>query len=260
MDASYVSDSEGLNIVIGRKLDQMRVAFPGKIVSFNAAAQTATVQPSVPMKVTIDNETKYVPLPILNDIPVVIPHAQTAGYVLTLPIQAGDTCICIVPDKAMDSFLDGTGDATNAFVGGPANVSNVRSHNLADSICIPGLSVGSAALPEYNTENIELRDKERQSFISLGPQGIEINDGKGFQMKIQNGGMQIQGTGNISMQTPQQLTLSSQNMNMSGNGNTFNNSITLTSGTVTDGEGVVLGSHTHTGVQAGGDSTGSPNK
>lgn len=260
MDASYVSDATGLDIIIGRKLDQMHVAFPGKIISFDAASQTASIQPSVPMKVTIDNESKFVPLPVLNDIPVVIPNAQTAGYVLTLPIQAGDTCICIVPDKAMDSFLDGTGDATNAFVGGPANVSNVRSHNLADAICIPGLSTGSSALPEYSTENIELRDKQRQSFISLGPEGIEINDGHGFKLKIQNGGMQLQATGNVSMTTPQNLTLASKNMNMSGDGNTFSNSITLQSGTVTDGEGVVLGSHTHTGVQSGGDSTGAPNK
>lgn len=260
MDASFVSEATSLDVIIGRKLDQMHVAFPAKILSFDAGAQTASIQPSVPMKVTIDNESKFVPLPVLNDIPVVIPNAQTAGFVLTLPIKSGDTCVCIVPDKAMDSFLQGTGDASAAFVGGPSNVSSVRSHNLADAICIPGLSTGASALPSYSTENIELRDKERKAFISLGPDGIEINDGKGFQLKIQNGGMQLQASSNISMQTSQNMTITSQNMNMSGSGNTFNNSITLTQGTVTDSEGVVLGSHTHTGVMSGGDSTGSPNK
>lgn len=268
MDASFVSDSTSLDIIFQRKTAQMHVAMPAKIISFNAASQTVSVQPSNRMKVTLEDVVKFVDLPQLHDIPVILPFSQTAGFCLTLPIQAGDTCLLIIPDRSMESFLTGDGSPSTPYVGGNLQTSNVRAHNLADAIAIPGLSTSSKALPEYSTSAVELRDKERKSFISLGPDGIEINDGKGFVMKIADGGCTVTASGsvttsangNITMTTPAAMELQSQNVNLTDSGNEFGTGIKLRSGTVTDGEGVVLGSHVHTGVQTGSGNTGQPNK
>lgn len=260
MDSSFTSESTALDIIIQRKLDQMHVGFPGKITAFDAATQTCTVSPSIQMKVTIDNDVKYVNLPQLNKVPVIFPFAQTAGYCVTIPIQAGDTCFIMIPDRAMESFLNGNGDPSAPFVGGEAPVSNVRAHSLTDAVCIPGLSTSGMALPEYSTEAVELRDRERKAFISLGPNGIEINDGKGYKQVIANGGCTTEASGDIRVTTPQDYTIESRNMDLSGDGNTFGNGIHLRTGTVTDGEGVVLGSHVHIGVEPGSGNTGVPDK
>ena len=134
-----------------------------------------------------------------------------------------------------------------------------RGHSLTDAIFIPGLSSDAAQIADYSTEAIELRDRERKSYISLGPDGITMTDGTAV-MKMSGGKLETTAPSGIAMQTDAQCTVRSQNMDLSGAGNTFSGDCRSTNGTFTDKDGVVLGTHTHEGVQTGDGTTGGPVK
>ena len=100
---------------------------------------------------------------------------------------------------------------------------------------------------------------ERKSYISLGPDGITMTDGTAV-MKMSGGKLETTAPSGIAMQTDAQCTVRSQNMDLSGEGNTFSGNCRSTNGTFTDKDGVVLGTHTHEGVQTGDGTTGGPVK
>lgn len=249
-DYTNISAEEQQRLVIHRLLQQLHVALPAQVQEFDAASQKATVQPSVKMKVTLGDEVTFKALPLVTGVPVIIPYAQTAGLMLTLPVKAGDTGLLIVPDKGMDLFLQSNGEPTAAPFGGDKLTSAARSHNLTDAIFIPGLSVNSAAIASYSTDNIELRDKERKQYISLGPNGIVMTDGTGT-LTMQEGV--------FSVKTPKTANITSKNMTLNGSSNAFQGNVVSMSGTFIDSSGVVLSSHTHSGVQTGSGTTAVPN-
>ena len=79
-------------------------------------------------------------------------------------------------------------------------------------------------------------------------------------MKMSGGKLETTAPTGIAMQTDAQCTVRSQNMDLSGEGNTFSGDCRSTNGTFTDKDGVVLGAHTHEGVQTGAGTTGGPVK
>ena len=228
-------------------MDGLHVAMPAKVLAFQPGPPVrVTVQPTTQMKITLGEEVSYRSLPQLSGVPVVLPFAQTAGFLLTVPIQPGDTGLLVIPDRGLDNFLRAGDVAAPPFYGDPTLI-QPRGHSLTDAIFIPGLSSDAAQIADYSTEAIELRDRERKSYISLGPAGITMTDGTAAP------------TG-IAMQTDAQCTVRSQNMDLSGEGNTFSGDCRSTNGTFTDKDGVVLGTHTHEGVQTGDGTTGGPVK
>jgi hypothetical protein len=70
---------------IDRKLRGVHTAAPGKIVAYDSASQTATVQLTVEIEV---REGAYEPVPPLLEVPVIQP--LTGGFYLHLPPSPGD--------------------------------------------------------------------------------------------------------------------------------------------------------------------------
>jgi hypothetical protein len=214
------------------------------------------------MKITIGQEVKYLPMPEINDVPVILPCAQNAGFLLTLPLKPGDTGLLIVADKDITNFMS-SGEVNDPPLGSYPEISNVRKRSITDVIFIPGLSSDQIAIESYNTECIELRDLQRKSYISLGPDGIVMTDGSAvYEMKggsvktTAPGTINTEAQGAVSIATPAACTITSSNMNLSGSGNTIQGNITQRDGTFTDGNGKNSSSHRHTGVESGGDTSG----
>ena len=258
-DYSVTSESENLRLQMRRMMDGLHVAMPAKVLAFQPGPPVRViVQPTTQMKITLGEEVSYRSLPQLSGVPVVLPFAQTAGFLLTVPIQPGDTGLLVIPDRGLDNFLQAGDVAAPPFYGDPTLI-QPRGHSLTDAIFIPGLSSDAAEIADYSTEAIELRDKARKSYISLGPDGITMTDGTAV-MKMSGGKLETTAPTGISMQTDAQCTIRSQNMDLSGAGNTFSGDCRSTNGTFTDKDGVVLGTHTHEGVQTGAGTTGGPVK
>lgn len=257
-DYSSASPEEQQRAMVQRMIDQQHVAMPCKILSFDG--KTASVQPLTQMKLTQGEQVSYKSLPVVEGVPVILPYAQTLGLALTLPIKPGDTGLLIVPDRGIDNFKASSGASPTAPpFGGDPQTSAARAHSLTDGILIPGCSVDAAALPQYDLEHIEVRDKERKIFISLGNDGIKITDGQAT-ITMQEGAVNLETPGSFNVQCGGAITMTSTNLNIGEDASSMTSTLTSTNGTFIDKDGVVLNTHTHKGVQTGTDTTDEPAK
>lgn len=264
-DYSVTSPSEAFGLQFNRMAGQIRCAMPGVIQSFDPATQTATVLPAIKMKVNLGDGVKQMDLPPVDSVPVVLPFAQGAGLLLTLPIRGGDECLLIFADRSLDNFVQSGGVQPTVSTASEETTSP-RAHSLADAICIPGIISNPQAVPEYNTDNIELRDRERKHYISLGPEGITITDStakwnmKGGKVTMDApAGIQETSASAVSRITTGKQTIVGDNIRVgdgSGGTDEIENSLKSRSGTFIDKNNRDSSGHGHGGVQTGGGNTG----
>ena len=273
-DWNVTSPTEAIGLQFDRMAGQIRCAMPGVVVQFYPETQTADVQPAIKMKVNLGDGVKQVQLPVINNVPMVLPFAQSYGLLLTLPIKEGDECLLIFGDRSIDNFAQKGGVQPTVFTASE-DTTTPRSHHLSDAICIPGIISNPQAVPDYNEKNIELRDRERKQYISLGtaPEGITITDGtaiwnmKGGKVTLNApAGIEETSQGPIKQTTTAPQTIIGSNISIDGNnpagGGVYEIDRTLKSrqGTFIDKDSVTLNTHVHTNVWSGPDNTGEPQK
>ena len=139
---------------------------PGIIQSFDAAAQTVTVQPALREKMLADGDESWIDIPLLVDVPIVIPRA--GGYALTLPIQAGDECLVVFGDMCMDGWWQS---------GGVQNQVECRRHDLSDGFAIIGVWSQPRVIPGYSTGSAQLRNDAGSAYVELAGDTINIVGG-----------------------------------------------------------------------------------
>lgn len=154
-----------------------RVCVPGIIQSFDAAAQTVTVQPALREKMCIDGDESWVDIPLLVDVPIVVPRA--GGYALTLPIQQGDECLVVFGDMCIDGWWQS---------GGVQNQVECRRHDLSDGFAIIGVWSQPKVLPAYSTGSAQLRNESGSAYVELAGDTINIKAGS---VNIQAGSVDI---------------------------------------------------------------------
>lgn len=240
-DYNAASSAESQRLTIQRMIDKLHIALPCVVMKFTSSDLSVDVQVSTQLKVTLGKEVYYKSFPVISNVPVVVPYVQTAGLMLTLPIQVGDTGLLIVPDRGIDNFLNSDGNPTPPPFAGDPSIAAPRSHALTDAIYIPGLSTKLKPITNYNAQNIELRDSERKSYISLGPDGIELTDGTCI-LSMKNGNFDITTTGTTTVQ--------SANVSIDNEQSRFSGDVTS--------EGISLRTHVHSGVEVGTETTGAP--
>ncbi len=126
----------------------------GKIVSFDAATQSARVQIQIRRLVfnrdqpgqTLQLEPVIVDYPVLLDVPVFVPSG--GGGVLTFPVAAGDTCLVCFNDRDVDNwFSTGTASTPNS----------PRAHSLSDGFALVGFRSKLNPVAPYSTTDAELK-------------------------------------------------------------------------------------------------------
>lgn len=142
--------------VDGRMAD-VHVAIPGRVETYDAALQKASVQPLV-MRAHEGEDGGRVAqkLPVIPEVPVLFPGG--GDFMVTFPIQRGDVVLLVFSEASLDKFLvrDGIVDPQDD-----------RRHNISDAIAIPGLrnfksprsGASSTAMivgPEAGSARIEL--------------------------------------------------------------------------------------------------------
>lgn len=114
-------------------MNEMHTAMPGKIVSYNGG--TVSVKPSIRFKTP---QGKYLSYPVIANVPIVVPHGGNAA--IAVPVKAGDDCLIIVSEQAIDEWRSGAEDDTQL------------RYDLTNAICIPGLCrTGIEAQEEANS-------------------------------------------------------------------------------------------------------------
>lgn len=141
--------------------EQLRVAMPGIIQSFDPDAVTAVVQPAI-RYVERDNDgnksTKDYPL--LVDVPVVFPRG--GGCTLTFPVKAGDECLVIFADRCIDFWWQS---------GGIQEPVDERMHDLSDAFCIVGPQSQAKKIGGISTTAAQLRTDDGSAIIELAAGG-----------------------------------------------------------------------------------------
>jgi hypothetical protein len=127
------NDSATLPDVIERMLDahdeELHTAFVGRIESYDAAAQTADVQPLIRRRIsTTDGGFRSEEMPTVRAVPVAWPRA--GDWFLHMPLSAGDTVLVVVAERDFARWRV-TGEASDPI--------DTRSHHLSHAIAVPGV-------------------------------------------------------------------------------------------------------------------------
>lgn len=114
----------------------------GSVVSFNAANQTAEIQLSM-LRVVGDRTVRY---PVLVDCPVFVHTGGSAC--ITMPVQAGDTCLVLFNDRNLDSWFS---------TGNTVAPNNRRAHDLSDGLALVGFRNLANGVSNYSTDSVDIR-------------------------------------------------------------------------------------------------------
>jgi hypothetical protein len=133
-------------------------ALPGIIVSFDAALQTAVVQPAIKQVLLKEGATRD--LPVLGDVPVYFPSG--GGLTLTFPITEGDECLLVFASRCIDAWWQS---------GGTQPPGEARTHSLSDGFALVGIRSTPRALDNVSTSAVQLRTDAGGAYIELQPSG-----------------------------------------------------------------------------------------
>ncbi len=204
----FPSESESLESIISQMLAQANFNLPGIVEEFNSDTQMAKVIPAIKRKVVDGKKIEYVKMPIILNVPIVIPCVQMAGLLLTLPIRKGDEGTIFFSDRFIDNFVEKGGFQPPECCGADNKTTEPRAHSLTDAQFFPGIITKPNAIPNWNTEAMELRTKDGKNYIRLGPgdYGIRLTTGGGFDaggsdIRMQNGKIWFYGAEEISTRT-----------------------------------------------------------
>lgn len=117
----------GINAAKDALNNELRVAMPGIVKEFDVATQTVTVQLAIREKIINAGAEEEVQIPMLVDVPVVMPRA--GGYSLVFAPKAGDECLVVFADNCIDGWWQS---------GGVQSQIDNRRHDLSDGFAILG--------------------------------------------------------------------------------------------------------------------------
>lgn len=142
--------------------NELGVAGPGRVESYDAVHQIADVTPVVRRTLlTEEGEPVYEDLPTIRAVRVLWPRA--GNWCLTAPLEAGHFVTLLICDRDISRFLQ-TGQISNA--------PDRRMHHLQNAVCMPvGPYPRSAELQAVATDALELG-----------------NDSSGVKIRITAGG------------------------------------------------------------------------
>lgn len=224
----------------------IRVALPCVVQSFDPVKQTITAQPVIAENVNIKSIPTPKTLPLLLDVPVIMPRA--GGFVFTFPIKPGDECLVIFADMCIDAWWQSGAakDSSGNVVGQPQ--ADKRRHDLSDGFAIIGPWSQPRVLPNYSVTEVQLMSEDSAVIFAVSSTYAYLSVVNGGQVKIaqDSSGMTVQAFGStqINVIAPNGINITGD-VNIAGNLSATGN---------LDGKNFLT--HTHTGVTTGGGHTG----
>lgn len=153
-----------IRTAIESSLIDTRVASPGIIRSFDAITQTVTVELALREKFTDEDlNVSNISIPVLEDVPIVIPRA--GGFMMTLPINAGDECLVVFSDNCIDAWFSNSG---------VQNQIELRRHDLSDAFAIIGTWSQPNRISNYSQESMEIRNESGSNKIVVSEGEINL--------------------------------------------------------------------------------------
>lgn len=150
--------AEVINIGLARLSKALRVGMPGRIETFDAKTQTATVKPLLFEHFELEEGDEVnEAIDVISGVPVYFPRG--GGFMLTTPVAKGDKCWLTFGDRSLDVWFE-RGEAVDPI--------DLRRHALSDAVALIGVSPKPDALTEF--------DNARAVFGKQGGKRIAISD------------------------------------------------------------------------------------
>lgn len=170
---------QALMEMVRRMFLEINTSIPGEIVFFNPVLQTATIKPCV-RSVTInqEGEKRTIDLPEILMCPVWFPYGNSSGFSMTYPVNPKDQCLIIFSQRSFDNWL------IHGSIQDPAEKDRPRSHSYNDAIALVGLIPAPSAIPLFQSDGIEMRNKGRTSYhkvSDLSQERLVFKDETGCQ-------------------------------------------------------------------------------
>lgn len=231
-------------------------ALPGIVESFDPAAMTVAVQPSVKGQTQDENgRVSAVNLPLLVDVPVVFPSG--GGFSLTYPVKAGDECLVVFASRCIDGWWQS---------GGVGGTPDERMHDLSDGIAIVGpRSQARKLVPAVDADNVQLRTDDGEAHITMLPDYTIRAQNPAVSVELTPAGeLRARADAEIKLSAPsivmEAATISLGGLGGGGAQATFMGDILQDGSHVSTGDQIAGGvsqmGHTHAGCQGG--NTGAP--
>ncbi|TKU47850.1 translation initiation factor IF-2 [Citrobacter sp. wls757] len=144
--------------------DQIKVAMPGIIQSFDPDTVTAVVQLGIRcMQTNNDGTTSTSDYPQLVDVPVIFPRG--GGVTLTFPVKPGDECLLIFSDRCIDFWWQN---------GGVQEAVDPRQHDLSDAFAIVGPQSQAKKISGISTTAAQFRSDDGSTYFEINPDTKKI--------------------------------------------------------------------------------------
>lgn len=147
---------ENLAAAVQELLNGVNTSAPGRIVSYDAARNRATVRASLPKRIADGSDLAP---PETFEVPLA--HMAGGGARVSVPVKAGDGVLLIFSQRSLENWLQGSDVAPD----------DPRVFDISDAIAIPGLSAGG---PPVDPENL---------VMSMGESTISIKPGEEIEIK-----------------------------------------------------------------------------
>lgn len=239
------------------------VAMPCIVQSFNAEALTIVAQPAIQGKQELEDGTvQAVNLPLLQDVPVIFPHA--GGCSITFPVKIGDECLVVFADRCIDAWWQ---------LGGVQPQLCGRYHSLSDGFAIVGPWSQATKIADVSTDRLEIRSDDREAFFSIHPTTHDVE-------LVTTGKVDATAQGAVTLTAPS-VTIDSPTVHITGqltvdqlitgnggftvsggSGVKATGTITLEGSMTSSGDivakGISVATHVHGGITPGGGTTSDP--
>lgn len=181
--------------------NSIETMLPAKIISYNNVTKRASVKILVSLSYD-DMQDEYIDIPVLNDVPVGIPVG--GGFVISMPLQEGDTGRICIFSKDIDSYKS---------YGGKQKVINESKFYFSNSIFIPDFHPFSEDIGDLPPESLYIGKMDETIGIQINPNKsfvvkrdgenlLEISEDKTVSINNLESNISINPSGNIEMKSP----------------------------------------------------------
>ena len=161
MDIRFSDEVAQQRELFDRLSMRLNTSIPGQVVSFDETTRLATVVPAIYQKTYVDGITSYQQQPNIENVPVYFPFSSVSGFSLTFPVKAGDPCLLVFSQRAIDNWLEFGG------VQLPEDGISCRHHDISDGFALVGFSSLADSLDDFQTTAIEIRNRDRSVCVTV---------------------------------------------------------------------------------------------
>lgn len=155
-DFNNASLDDTIEMALFAALIGKRHCLPGRVASFDSVSQTIVAEPMISAET---EDGQRVPLPPVADVPLF--QLGGGSFVITLEPKAGDPCLLLVSDRAIDAWYE-TGENR-----APADF---RQNDLSDCFALVGFRPKPLAITSW-MEGVTIRKVDGSQFININNAG-----------------------------------------------------------------------------------------